>query len=103
MPAATQAPPGAITTRQPEPAAGLRPPVAAREGGAWVPETPWAKVGLVLGLILLAAVLIGLLGAWWVSAGMHAARGKRAARDGAGSIQRQAVFSPHPSGPSTRA
>jgi hypothetical protein len=72
--AAPVLPPEAITVRPPAPAERPGPPAVAPPGGAGVSETPWAKVSLVLGLILLGVVLIGLLGAWWVSAGMSAAR-----------------------------
>ena len=103
MPTSIPVPPEAITAHPPEPAAAPRPPAIAREGGARVPETPWAQVSLVLGLVLLTVVLIGLLGAWWVSAGMHAARDRRGAPARVGVLPRPALFALHPFGASPRA
>jgi hypothetical protein len=39
---------------------------------------PPRQVFLVLGLVLVGAVLLALIGAWWVSAGIQSVRGKRA-------------------------
>ena len=47
-------------------------------------ETPWSKLSLVVGVVLLSLVLLGLLGAWWIDAGMQAAKGKHASGRSAG-------------------
>jgi hypothetical protein len=74
----------AITARPPQEAGEPRADAAGgRSPGDTPPdphgfETPWARVGLVLGLILLAVVLLGLAGALWVNAGIRAAQRKQA-------------------------
>jgi hypothetical protein len=65
-------------------------------------ETPWARVGLVLGLIGLAALLLGLAGAWWVNAGIRAAHGKRAQAEGSVPAGGPLAESAHPGADTTR-
>ncbi|MCI0463127.1 MAG: hypothetical protein L0Z62_39780 [Gemmataceae bacterium] len=42
------------------------------------PEMPARQVFLVLGLVLVGVVVLALIGAWWVTAGIQSVRGKRA-------------------------
>ena len=67
----------AIRVRPPALAA---PPKSSATLAAVPAETPWEKVGLVVGLILLGVVLLGLAGAWWVHAGVRASAARPARR-----------------------
>jgi hypothetical protein len=71
-------PPEAVTVHPHPPPP---PPKSSRalEPAGPTAETPWEKVGLVVALILLSAVLIGLVGAWWVHAGVRASEAKAGA------------------------